>query len=492
MEQKGKEMGGLRGGFLRSASIAARPFGWSASGLNRAAGQRLIEFAAEREKMTLPQGFEKWTADDQKAWINASNLSGKDLLTAGAKMGGNLEYADADLTKKIQEQAKAVFLKEDVSYQEEAKGIAKVYPEIMDENVRLYMKLFGKNGVARDRAKQEIEEDIKNTADFIEKSLSDEDLSIEAGLKLEYITKEGKDASGNDTYAWIDPSNKQKVIVPKDQAAQIMKNQITAGKRTKFLRDTAAGATYVREFKGADIGKMADTKTLSTRVGLALGNPSNIQRLVDEHGKSSLDDLVHGPGGLDSITNNQQKARRFFKESKGMFKALFNNPAMSHIDFEGKDLLLDPFDEKTMNLAAYERRQKILDMTEGDALLTDAYDKLKEERKLSRDIAEKQTRIKDLTDEIKRGNKIIGKSPISAPVRNATEQAVKSWEKEKEKLVSETDSQQSVVRRWKDEIRMTKENAAKTAPSLKAKLDEIERLASGRGGERQGRQRQNP
>ena len=57
MEQKGKEMGGLRGGFLRSASIAARPFGWSASGLNRAAGQRLIEFAAEREKMTLPQGF---------------------------------------------------------------------------------------------------------------------------------------------------------------------------------------------------------------------------------------------------------------------------------------------------------------------------------------------------------------------------------------------------------------------------------------------------
>jgi len=351
-------IGAVAGGWL------TRSTSWATKGINRWASPALIEYAAKREKMSMPEGFDKWTAAKQEAWINAKNLDSTDLLTAGAKMGGNLEYASGGLNDKVKTARDAIFAKVNpsnftgadekaLSYMEEAKAVSKTFPEL-SEDIRTKMKVVGKQGYSRENALRDVKKDIQETADFIENSLSPNDLAIEAGLKLDYITKE--DVDKNRTTA---------------AAKSLLK--LTPKQADQFLKDVAAGATYVREFKGADISKIADVKSLSTRAGIVLGNPANLQRVVDEHGKAALDNIINGAAGLNNATSDPVKLDTFNKLNPKMIKAIFTNPAMRYIDCEAKKQMLDIDGQHTNDFSAYERKNRMKEAFDATAGLEKFY-----------------------------------------------------------------------------------------------------------------------
>ena len=332
---------------------ATKPLGWTTRGLNRVVGPKLIEYAGKTGKIALPQGFENWTGPQQQAWSDARNLDKNDRLRVGSKMGGNLEYTSDDFRKRVKDSASSAIMKEDFSYQEEAKAIAKVFPEIIGEKVRESMKLFGKKGIDRSAALKTVREDIDAALKFIRSNLNltDDNSVISLGLKLKYIT-------------------------PDDVSKDRMKALNNVNEK---LKNEAAAATYVRDFKAGDIGKIANTKTLGTRTGFILGNPNNFQKIVDEHGVGALKDAVEGDGGLNDATNTAIKLDKFFDTNK-YASSFFKNPALSHVDFAGRSQMRDPDDQPTNRLDLFEKKRKIEDLLKKDPL-AEGYSNLQKEIK---------------------------------------------------------------------------------------------------------------
>jgi len=349
MEERAGRVPLLGKGLKPLATAVGRPLGWASKGLSMAAGPALIKYAAEREKITLPSNFEKWSGPRQEEWIAAKGLSSKDRLSAAAKMGSNLEYTSKEFQSAVQADAKSVFAGNNLSYADEAKSIAKTYGgDVVDEKTLKEMKGIGKTGTDRRMAFEEVEKDIKETAEHIKSSLSNDDLTIEAGLKLKYITKEDLDKD-------------------KAQALVKAKASLTADETAKFLRDTAAAANYIREFKAGDIGKMADTKSLSARTGLTLGNPNNLQKVIDEHGKAALRDVFEGRGGLNNLADSPDKLDKLYKTNSGMVRSLMNNPALQNMDWKGRNQMRDVYDKMTSRFDFYERRMQAHEILEKDA-----------------------------------------------------------------------------------------------------------------------------
>jgi len=311
-----------------------RPLGWMAKGANRAVGPKLMEYAGSVSKINLPKDFENWGAPQQEAWARAKHLDKNDLLRVGSKMGKNMAYASKDFQDDVNGAATKSLISGNPAYQEEAKDIAKVSPNIMTEAVRIAMKTHGKkeNSPEWIAARDEVKAEITETAKLIRSNLNltDDNSIINVGLKLKYITQ-----------------------------GDVTKNRAEAlNTVNKKIMDEAATATYVRDFKAGDIGKIANTKALGVKMGFVLGNPNNFQRIVDEHGVGALKDAVEGAGGLNDATDTTDKLDKLFDVNQNA-KAFFTNPALSQIDFSGRNKMLDPDDQSTRQIDAYERRRKV-------------------------------------------------------------------------------------------------------------------------------------
>ncbi len=389
MKRLEDRVGKLPGGKLLKpvTALGTRPVGWATRGISRLAGPALIQYAAEREKLHLPPDFKKWTPEKQAAWMDTKRLDQNDTLVAGAEMGEHLEYAP-ETAKKVQAARDAIMAKVDpknytnadqkaLAYMDEVKTISKTSPELTEE-IRTKMKVVGKQGDSRKTALKEIQDDIKDTAEFIRKNLSDDDLTIQTGLKLKYIKQQDVDAAKTE--------GEKKALAKKVTTDARYRPE----QKEQFLRDTAAGATYVREFKAGDIAKIADTKTLSTRIGLILGNPNNIQRVLDEHGREALSDLVEGPGGLNSATNTPEKWDRFYDKNRSA-QAFFTIPALRHIDLEGRKQMIGPDGKPTDNIESYKRRRRIEEVLDRSTKSIPGFGTFYNEiRKIEEDIGKKE------------------------------------------------------------------------------------------------------
>ena len=367
----------LAGRGLKPLTAAfSRPLGWASKGIDKLAGQSLIEYAAEREKITLPRGFEKWSGPRQEEWITAGKgLSSRDRLSAAAKMGGNLEYTSEEFQSAVQSDAKSVFSDNALPYADEAKSITKVYPEnVVDEKTLEGMKAIGKTGVDRQKAIDDVRKDIEETKKHVESFLSDDDLTIEAGLKLKYITKEE-----------IETDKATALVEARTKLAA------SPGQMEKFKRDFVAATTYIKEFKSGDIGKMAGTKNLASRMGFIMGNPNNLQKVLDEHGRAALEDVFNERGGLNKIIKSTDDFDKLYKARRGLVQTLINNPAFFHMNWEGRKHMVGPDGNPTNDFRVYERMARIQEKLNSNATLKNVYENI---TKFEKDIEgfEKQLR----------------------------------------------------------------------------------------------------
>lgn len=360
------------------------PTRFTTQGINKLTGAKLIEFSGQKRKISENElkKIDGMTTIDAEAYIN-NVATGKDKLQYQARMAekGTLEFASQKFKNEAKAARKDIFIKENPYYQKEAGELAKSLGD-MDEDELVYSKLIGMpnktpdNIKARNEKKAEVREEIKTTKDIIEKRVGIDDYIIEVGLKLEYITKDD---------------------VKNNRQAAIAKVRSTSKDLEQDLRDEAATAMYVKDFKPEDVKKIIDPNTLAHRVGLTLGNAKNIQKIQDIFGRKKFDSVIKGIGGLDSATNTSSKLDEFAKINPALHKAIFNSPAFKEMDLAALNNMLDVNGQKTSQYKIYEKRLRVQDALSNLSPAEkpiERYNKLKDSRnKLEQDIVDYEKRI---------------------------------------------------------------------------------------------------
>ena len=360
-----------------------KPISWATRGVEAVAAPPLLEYA---EKARRVPGKELQKIDDMsgpeaEAYVNAKTS----LLPQPIKSQWRAQYmakmADKEILEftspEFQKEAKAVrasiFEKENPYFQKEAHSIRKALGDMGEEEL-VHSKLVGLTGTDRDEKEKEIKEEIKKTKGIIQERLGDKGITIEAGLKLKYITKEEVD--------------KDKVA-----ATAKAKAKLTAEEITQFLTDTAAAATDVKELKPEDIRKIIKPDTLATRIGLTLGNPRNLQKIQDSFGHKKLKDVIEGRGGLNDATNTPEKLDEYARKiNPAMARSILTSPAYREIEIEARRHMLNPSGQPTISPAAFEKRRRVLEILEEEPKLS-RFDKLQlKERKYRERIEELRKR----------------------------------------------------------------------------------------------------
>jgi hypothetical protein len=277
---------------------------------------------------------------EAEAYTKQKAIFGTDRLQYMARMAENevLEYTSSDFQKEAKAERASTFTKENPYFQKEAHTLRKALGDMGEEEL-IHSKLVGlTDKTKRDEKEKEIREEIKKTGEIIQERLGHEGITIEAGLKLKYITKEEVD--------------KDKV-----KAVTTAKAKLTAEEMTKFLTNTVAAATDVKELKPEDIKKMIDPDTLATRIGLTLGNPRNLQRIQDSFGHKKLKSVIEGRGGLNDATNTPEKLDKFARDiNPALVQAIFTSPAYREIDIEARKHMLDAAGRPTEHYANFKER----------------------------------------------------------------------------------------------------------------------------------------
>lgn len=339
----------------------AKPLKWASQGAESALTPRLIEYQEKTKRLPGKEldKIKNMSPAAAEAYINAKTktlprqMKEDRRLQYIAAMGENIEFTsfggkDGEAAKL----ANKAIIKENPYLAKDASDVLKRTGGISEEAF-IHSKLIGmpdktpENRAARTEKTAEIQKEIDKTGKTIQDRLGNDALIIEAGLKLKYITKEE---------------------IGKDEVAALAeaKTKVTAEEMTKFLRDTAAGATLVKEFKPDDVKKIIDPDNLATRVGLTLGNPKNLQKIQDNFGSKKLKAIIEGRGGLNDATNTPEKLDKFVAEvNPQMGRALFTSPALRELDGAWQKNMKNKNGEPTKQFNDYmegldERRKQII------------------------------------------------------------------------------------------------------------------------------------
>jgi hypothetical protein len=363
MEERAGKVPGIGKALKPTTAIFARPTGWMARGVGRMAGPALLEYAAKTRR--VPEAdlkkIDGMSGTETESYVKQKAILGNDKLQYQARMAekGTLDFTSQEFQNDAAKNAGSIIDNHDPYYQKEAEAIAKNIPdkvfannpeakEPKDRNKGderyVHMKTLGKTGSALAEAEKEAREELKKTKEEIKRRISNDDATIEVGLKLKYITKDEVD---------------------KNRAVALAKAKIsvTAGEITKFLDDavaTAATATYVKEFKPEDVKKLANPDTLGAKIGLTLGNPRNIQKIQDSFGQKKFKGVIEGVGGLNSATNTPDKLEEFAKNvNPGLTQAMFTSPAYREVDLEARNNMVDEDGKPTDNYNDLKRKIEI-------------------------------------------------------------------------------------------------------------------------------------
>jgi len=290
-----------------------------------------------------------------------------------------LEYSGfAGETGKAATLANKTLEEENPYFQKEAHSILKSTGG-MSEEALVHSKLVGmpdktdEDKKARKEKENEIRNEIQETQKTIQDRVGKDEYTIQVALKLKYITKEEAISE--------DPSVKARALA----TAKAMVTE-------QDLKNEAAAATYVKQFKPEDVKKIIDPDTFATRVGITLGNPRNLQRIQDNFGHKKLESVIQGRGGLNDATNTPAKLKEFAKNvNPALVQAIFTSPAYREITLEARKHMRDPNDRPTSNYDAFERGiriEEILDEeTKKKTKLPEFYNLQREAEEIGKEIA---------------------------------------------------------------------------------------------------------
>lgn len=346
------------GAFKPLTQYATRPLGWTTTGLNRAVGGKLLEYAASKRKFQFPKNWEQMGLEERMEWATSRNLGSEDLVQYAAKMGKDITKPQG---KKGEEFRKRILTARDktakIGYLQESVGtINDTMSETVTEQILIDTKIA--SGMSEADARKEVQEVMDTHKKKVTAAVSDDDLTVEAGIKLKYITREEVDAD-------------------KDAALAKARTSLTQAQKDKFLSDTAAAMSYAKKIKPQDIANVADPKTLSFRLAMREGNPANLQRIMDNFDQATLQTIITGKGGLNDAADDPQKMRTLYKDNPRLVRALFTNPVLQGLDWKGRNQLLDIFDKPTGSFDAFVRRERAQEIAQGNPDLQKAHNLFK-------------------------------------------------------------------------------------------------------------------
>jgi len=366
-----------RAAFMRRLAPAAGVVGQRViAPLARPWKPELIKYAGEARKVSDKEliKIDGLVPADAEKFINALPISEKLESQFMARMADKetLEFTSPEFQKKARDIRKKIFVEEDPYFQKEAHSLRKALGG-MEEEEYIGSKLVGRTGEDRTKKEKEVRKKLKETQEIIQRRLGDEGITIEAGLKLKYITEEEVDKD-------------------KAAAAAKAKMKLTTKEIETFLKEdlrhTTAAALDVKEFKPEDIRKMIDPAGLANRVGLTLGNPRNLQRIQEHFGLKKLKDVIEGRGGLDDATDTPEKLLEYAtKINPAMARAILTSPAYREMDLKARKNMLDPLDQPTTSSAAFERRMRVEEIVKDNPILQNARNLFKNINMTTRDLA---------------------------------------------------------------------------------------------------------
>lgn len=321
---------------------------WANRGIEGAVVPKLLEYQAKTQKAPdeeIKKVDKINGAEAKEAYIKASTQSLPNI--GGIKRGRELQFAarlaetgdyknmSSEYHENAESNARQTFDKEnadgsygDDRYMKEADAIADADSEVFAGKEGAKSKenkaTHGKKGAEIEEARQQARKEIKQTRKAIEDRLKPEDLELEIGLKLKYVTKgeiaENRNAAINKVRSLMTDNNKH------------IDDEING---------LAASAAHVKELKPEDIKNIASPRTLANRIGMTLGNPANLQKIQQNFGNKTLVDMFEGRGGFNDAAHDAATLDRYAKENPRMVRALHTNPALREMDWEGRDKTKD-------------------------------------------------------------------------------------------------------------------------------------------------------
>ncbi len=317
------------------------PTSWALRGIEKAAVPPLLEYQAKTRR--VPEAdlkkIDGMSGTEAEAYIKTKTkmlpkgIAEKKRLQYQARMAEKetLEFTSSGLQKDgtlgfqddAAANARSIFADKNPYYQKEAMAVAKNLPDkvfeggkVLDREVNgekvtegesAYgeMKSLGKKDKPGDSAytnayNDAVAEVRKNRADVLSRLKGDDNnLIIETGLKFKYITK---DDVVEDRAAAILKAKNDIITISKD-----LRGELDRTANEMAVKVAPAVTFIVDKIKPADVKKIADPKTLGTRIGLSLGNPSNLQQLQDNFGRKVVEDIFNGTGGINSLTKTELK-----------------------------------------------------------------------------------------------------------------------------------------------------------------------------------------
>ncbi|MBI2642188.1 MAG: hypothetical protein HYW96_01285 [Candidatus Wildermuthbacteria bacterium] len=390
------------GGVLK---YAARPL----SVAEGAAGAKLIEYAATKRKWQPPKGWEQMGVEEKMEWAMSKKLGAHDFVQFAAKMGKDITKPRGARGKEFRERVLAARDKTaQVGYLQESVGtINDIMSETVTEKILIDTKIA--SGMKADEAQKEVQKVMDEHKQKVRAYVSDDDLAIEAGIKFNYITRQEADA---------------------DKTAALARAQasLTQDQKRTFLNNTAAAMSHAKTLKPQDIASVADPKTLSFRLAMRESNPANLQRIGDNFDQATLQDILSGAGGLNEAANSPKKLRALYEQNPRLVRALFTNPVLQGMDFEGRNQLLDIFDKPTANFDAFVRRERAQKIAQTDPVLQKAHDHFRDVAKMqeARRAVQTDAEVRDMDEQIQSINDRL--SAMKDELLKTNPAQTRSWE----------------------------------------------------------------
>ncbi len=271
------------GPFRPVAAVMTRPLGWATTGLNKAAGPKLMEYAASKRKFQLPKGWDQMGTTEQTAYLKEQNLGHQDLVQGAAKMGKNLRnIKDAEFNKKILE---ARDKSAGIGHLRESVGtINDLMPETVTKDVLIDMETA--LGVGRADATRKLNE------------------------KLEEIMQQVETDERNDR-----------------NLREALADQVAPGKKYGTREGLAVAIHAAKSLKPQEWANVLDPDTLSSRLALRDGNPENLRRVQESSGRETLDNIFDKEGGINGLTRQQLEDPTNPHYNPQLVKFLTENPA---------------------------------------------------------------------------------------------------------------------------------------------------------------------
>jgi len=284
----------------KAVGVVAKPF-----------KRDLIRYAAKQRKVKTPESWDQMSIAEKQFFVETTRKDSHKLALASKMAGeGIFQKAEGTFQNQMVDIAKSFTGKEDLKeiYGKQIDDIMSALPN--KTSMKLELDL-----APDDKARSKIEERVNKIVEEIE------------------------------GFAKIDIGVQEEV------------KKLEDGGISK--QDIAAGIMRMRDQSSASLGKTAKSavKSLVGRMSLHGMNDRQIRKIVDTHGKSTIDEIFDKPGGLNAVIKNSPGREReilesLYRRSPRTIRFFAKTQAGQAMNFAGLEYMDEGFDnfEKRMNV----------------------------------------------------------------------------------------------------------------------------------------------